>query len=241
MPKTLKVREIDLRTGEVGLRSIPISSLTVTGENRHDLLENRNVPNQHVIEAITNLRNELDVRVLGAPQGELSHIPLWISSDKIVNSIIRQVSGNIGIDTDSPAYKLDVNGLGRLAGILLGFLPDGPYMTEESGDLNLSNPSYRTNVGARVLHLEGLEEIALTSWDKSIILELTDRNTANSFSLTFAILPDGFYFIYNGNTIAVLDTSGKLWLKDTAIGPLSAYSSEFLDAYLAEQANEQET
>jgi len=231
MPKTLRIREIDLRIEGASLRSIPVSSLTVAGENRHDLLENRNISDQHIIESVTNLRNELDIRVQGAPDGEETRIPLWEAQDKITNSIINQVNGNIGIDVDSPGYKVDIAGLVRLAGVIFGQLTNGPYMTESSGDLNLSNPSYRTHVGARVLHLEGQNEVAITAWQDSITFELTDRNTANTFSIVMVILQDGFYFLAGGNLIAVLDDSGKLWLKDVAIGPLSSYNSSAWNSY----------
>ena len=240
MAKTDVVKIIDQRhPAEYVTYTGLVPSAPASSEIKHNHVQNRALPDQHPITAITNLREELDERVLGAPNGTPARFALWNAPDRITDSVMTQKEDRVGIGVEDPAYKMDVAGLARLFGLIFGLESDGPYMTETNGDLNLSNPEYRTNVGARVLHLEGLEEIAITAWQRSISIELTDRNAADTFSMSLVILPDGYYFIRNGDLLAVLDANGKLWLKDTAIGPLSSFQSAYLDNYFTGLADDE--
>jgi len=63
MPKTLQVLDINLKPGESGVRSANLSTASVSGISRHDLLTNKGLPNQHDILAISNLQPSLDAKV----------------------------------------------------------------------------------------------------------------------------------------------------------------------------------
>ena len=236
MAKVDRVRIIDQPVAEVSATYTgALLSSPGSANIKHNLLQHRAYPDQHPISAITNLIYELSIRVKGAPDGVAGKLPVFSDIETIINSIVTQVEDRIGIGRDDPGYTLDVAGWLRSTGIVLGQLSDGPYVSESNGSLSINNPAYSTMLGGLATHIEGLSSVAITAWQDSIVIELTDRNTANTFSVRMLILEDGFYFLSDDVLLAHLSLEGVLYLQDPVVRPLSSFRSSIYERFLETQ------
>ena len=219
MSKYDELRVIDQNRESVLATSV---EFVIPGTGDHKMLKNRFAENQHLIRSIVGLQDELDIRPIGAPNGEDGNIPQWVSPTEIGTSIVTQKDNKIGIGKQDPSYTLDIEGFTRAIGFLVGMDSNGPYIVDDDA-LFIANPDKNIVVSSgKTTHVEG-KNVAVTAWEDSLIFELTDRNTIDTFNISIRMFPDRFEFYHNDGRIGLLDNTGKLWLRDTTIGDLSVY------------------
>ncbi len=153
--------------------------------------------------------------------GTANYVPLWSDPNTLTNSAIYQTGGgNVGINTASPAYKLDINGTARAAGMTLNAFATGT----SGGNLELGFDgtqgvvqAYNRSASWIPLFLSGSDVRFYPAGTEQMRLTTTGLGigtTSPGTKLHINDVNSAYTFLYStisgGSPIALDNTSGNL-------------------------------